>query len=115
MLYHMYFSSQDYTEPDVAVVYGNTQEMSSGKEDDIHSEISYSNMTSSRDTVLVLMDVTKDLVNQGVRTVNATRPVDQLVQTQMNMFRGFTTQRADIDSDSAIINEKHYFTCLRRK
>ena len=117
MLYHMYFSSQDYTEPDVVVVYGNTDEMSgSGKEeDDIHSEISYSNMTNCRDTVLVLTDVSKDLVKQGVRAVNAARPVEQLVPTQMNLFRGFTTKRANIDSDSAIINEKHYFTCLKRK
>ena len=76
----MFFSSPDYTEPDVVVVYGNTHTMSTGSGDaTIHSEISYRNMTFSQDTVLVLMDVTKELLKQGVRTVNEARPVDQLL------------------------------------
>ena len=80
MQYHMFFSSPEYTEPNVVVVYGNTQYMSSGNEEvDIHSEISYRNMTYSRDTILILMDVTKDLLMKGVRAVNAARPVDQVV------------------------------------
>ena len=36
----MFFSSEQYTEPDVVVVYGKTEEMNIGKENDIHSEIS---------------------------------------------------------------------------
>ena len=118
MLYHMYFSSAEYTDPDIVVIYGINDEMpgsSSDEDDAIHSEISYSNMTSSPDTVLVLMDETKELVKQGVRFLNTARPVDQLVPIQMNLFRGFTSKRADIDSESAIVNEKCYFTCLRRK
>ena len=115
MLYHMFFSTLEYTEPDVVVVYGNGHEMSEVGEDGIHSEISYRNMTQSRDTVLVLMDATKDLVRQGARAVDAAQPVDQLVPVQANPLCGFSTNRAEMDSNPSIINEKAYYTCLRRK
>ena len=114
MQYHMYFSSQEYTEPDVVVVFGNKQEMTAKTEDDINNEISYRNMTYNPDTVLVLTDTTKNLVLQGVRDVNAARPVDQIVSIRINPLRGYSSNRAELDSDTAVINEKHYFTCLRR-
>ena len=118
MLYQMFFSSAQFTEPDVVVVYGNMAEMSgssSREEDVLHSQISYSNMTYSQDTVLVLTDVTQDLVNQGVRAVNDARPVHQLVASQINPLRGFSSDRADIDSNSPISNERSYFTWLSRE
>ena len=115
MMYHMYFSSPQYTEPDIVVVYGTAQEMPSGDRDAIHSEISYRNMTDSNDAVLVLMDATKDLVKQGARSVNAARPVIHLVAPQVNPLRGYGSVRADVESDVAIVNEKYYFTCLKRK
>ena len=114
MQYHMFFSSQEYTEPNVVVVYGNTHEMSEN-EDEVHSQISYRNMTYSKNTVLVLTDVTKGLVMKGVRAVNTACSVDQLVSPRINALRGFSSTRTDIDSDTATINEKQYFTCLRRK
>ena len=115
-LYHMFFSSLEYTEPDVVVVYGNKQEMSMASEEDvIHSRISYRNMLYSRDTVLVLTDVTKDLVKQGIKAVSDAQPVVQLVAPKINPLRGFSSNRAHIDSENVTINDKHYFTCLRRK
>ena len=117
MHYHMYFSSQDYTTPDVVVVYDNSYEMMSttkGYTGDIHSEISYRNMTYDRSTVLVLIDTTKDLVEQGIRSVNISRPVHQLVSPQINPITGYCGNQADIDSDTPLTNDKHYFTCLRR-
>ena len=118
--YHMFFSSEEYTEPDVVVVYGNAYEMNSSPSEEelenVHSEISYRNMTYSRDTVLVLMDESKpELVRQGAKAVNAARTVDQLVPPQINPFKGFGSNRADVDSIVPISNEKSYFTCLRRK
>ena len=89
--------------------------MSAIGDDVIHSEISYRNMTHSRDTVLVLMDATKDLVTLGVKAVKAVQPVDELVPPQCNPLKGPSTNRADIDTDSNIINEKSYFACLRKK
>jgi len=115
MIYHMFFSSPFYTEPDVVVIYGNTDEMSLDGGDSTHSDISYNNMIYSRNTVLVLTDATEDLVNQGIRAVNAVQPIIQLVPTQINPLRGFSSNRADIDSVAAIINEKQFFACLRRK
>lgn len=115
MRYHMYYKSAEYTEPDAVVVYGNTQEMLASEEDSVHSEISYRNMTENQETVLVLTDLTEDLVIQGARAVNAARAVDQLVSPQINPFRGFSSKRAELDSDMAMINERHYFTCLKKK
>ena len=114
MHYHMYFSSQSYTTPDVVVVYSNTHEMSTNDGGDIHTEISYRNMTNDRSTVLVLMDATKELVEQGIRFVNISQPVHQLVSPQINPIRAYSGNRAEIDSDTALTNDKHYFTCLRR-
>ena len=62
MFYHMFFSSPEYTEPDVVVVFGNSSEMLAREEDALHNEISYRNMTSCMDTLLVLTDATEDLV-----------------------------------------------------
>ncbi|CAL4077081.1 unnamed protein product [Meganyctiphanes norvegica] len=115
MQYHLFFSSEEYTEPNVVVVYGNEQEMSSSEEGYIHSEISYRNMTHSRSTVLVLTDITNNLVSQGVRAVKTARSINLLVSPQIKQFRGFSSNRTDIDSDTAVINEKNYFACLRRK
>lgn len=115
MLYHMYFSSPDYTEPDVVVVFGNSQEMASSGEDDIQSELSYRNMTCNKETVLVLMDSDKDLLKQGVRAVDAAQPVTQIVPPQNNLFHGYTSNLSELDSGSAIINDKSFFTCVKRK
>ena len=115
-LYHMFFSSTDYTDPDVIVVYGNNQEMSmSSKEEAVHSKISYGNMTYSKNIVLVLMDSTMGMVKHGVKTVNAVQPIEQLVPPQVNPLKGFSSDRDNIESNVAIINEKHYFACVRRK
>ena len=115
MPYHMFFSSEQYTEPDVVVVYGNTEEMKISEENDIHTQISYRNMIYNPATVLVLTDVTKEMLRQGVRAVNAAQPVMQLVSPLNNPLKGFSSHRADINSDVAIINERTYLTCLRRK
>ena len=61
MLYHMFFSSPQYTEPDIVVIYRNTSEMSLNDGDDTNTKISYQNITSSKDTILVLMDKTEYL------------------------------------------------------
>ena len=115
MPYHMFFSSAQFTDPDVVVIFGNEHEMSTHEEGCIHNKISYRNMTHSRDTVLVLMDATKDRVIQGVRAVNAVQSVDELVSPQINPLRGFSSNLAEVGSDSFIINEKSYFACLRRR
>ena len=115
MLYHMFFSSAEYTEPDVVVIYGNTNEMPSNGDGEIHSKISYRNITNSKDTVLVLMDTQLKLVMQGAEEVANIRPVDILVPPSTNPLKGFSSNRDEIESDSLIINEKSYFACLRKR
>ena len=88
MPYHMFFSSPEYTEPDVVVVYGNEYEMSTSDEDCIHSKLSYRNMTHCKGTVLVLMDATKSQVIQGAKAVNAIQPVNELVPPQITPLKG---------------------------
>ena len=56
-LYHMFFSSEEYTEPDVVIIYDVAYEMSTTEDDQVHSKISYSNMTYSKDAVLILTEV----------------------------------------------------------
>ena len=115
MPYHMFFSYPEYTEPDIVVVYGNDFEMPSTEGDCIHKELSYGNMTHSQDTVLVLMDATKEQVIHGVKAVKDVRSVDQLIAPKMNPLRGPSSNRAEVEADSDIINDKSFFTCLRRK
>ena len=115
MQYHMFFSSPNYAEPDVVVVYNNFSEMTTKGSFDIHSEISYRNMTNSRDTVLVLTDATEDLVKQGVKAVNAVQPVDQRVLPMKNKLRGWGLNRRISDTEGYDVNDKYYSVCLRRK
>ena len=108
----MLFSSPEYTEPDVVVIYGNEHEMSTSGKDVIHSEISYRNMTHSRDTVLVLMDATKDLVIQGIKAVKAVQSVDNLVKPQPNALYRPTSNCTEIDAGSQRFNENHILHAL---
>ena len=112
MQYHMYFSSIEYTEPDVVVVYDNTYEMTASQEDDINKELSYRNMTYSPDTVLVMMDATQELVRKGANDVNAARSVDQLVSPMLN--GAIVTLSKGATSDNRAMSDKYYFTCLTR-
>jgi len=109
MVYHMYFSSPQYTDPDVVIVYGNTQEMLAGSNYNVNSKISYRNMTYNSDTILILTDDTKELVKQGVRAVNAAQPVDQLGAPKKNPLGGFRSNQAAMNSSDNL-----YFTCLQR-
>ncbi|CAL4120937.1 unnamed protein product [Meganyctiphanes norvegica] len=116
MYYHMYFSSADYTDPDVVVVYDNTSEMSASEEDDIHSKMSYRNMTLSKNTILVLMDATKDLVSRGIRAVNAARLVDQQVFHHIDPIMGLNSNQVALDFENEMSwTKKKYYTCLKRK
>ena len=115
MHYHMFFSSQKYTDPDVVVIYGNSHEMLSDDMEGTHSEISYRNMTSSRDTVLVIMDATEDLVKKSVNAVNAIRPVEQIVAPRINKLRGWGSNRKKLEIEGSDVNDKYYFSCLMRK
>lgn len=108
--YHMFFSSSEYSEPDVVIMYGFTS-----ISNDIHSDISYRNMTYSEDSVLVLTDSTEDLLLHGARAVNAARPIDELVPPILNRGRAFGSHRTESGHDAGATNDKYYLTCLRRK
>ena len=81
----------------------------------IHSEISYRNMTSSKDTVLIVMGATEDQVKKGVNAVNAIRPVEQIVAPSVNKLRGWGSNRNKLEIECSDVNDKYYFACLMRK
>ena len=72
-------------------------------------------MTSNPETVLVLTDETMELVRQEVRAVNTAQPVIELVKPQINPLRGPSSNRSVMNNGTHIVNEKSYFTCLKRK
>ena len=62
------------------------------------------NMTSSKDTILVLMDKTEDLLQQGIRAVKSAQAVDQIVPP-MKFKRKALIRNSDT----------RYFACLKRE
>ena len=62
-----------------------------------------------------IKDSTKELVEPGVKAVNTARPVNQMLSAQINPLRAFGENRAEIDYDTLVVNEKHYFTCIKIK
>ena len=84
----MYFSSEEYTKPDIVVIYDIVLEMGYQTDENniIHSEISFSNMIHSSDTVLVITDNSEDQLKLRLNYVNAVQPVKQLVHTEENPY-----------------------------
>lgn len=76
MLYHMYYSSDEYIEPDAVVILDNYDTMLR-KEDELHRDISYRNITSKARTALILVDRIDEQLDRGVKAVNEARPVDK--------------------------------------
>lgn len=74
MYYHMYYSSDDYTEPDAVLIYNNTSTMLEKGEDLIHTDISYRNMTAKRGVFLVLLDNSGERLLRGIRILEQVRP-----------------------------------------
>jgi len=97
MLYHMFYSEDEYTEPDAVVILDNEYTML-GEEDELHRDISYRNITGKARTALVLVDRTTKQLDKGVTAVNEARPVDE----EYNQY---------MSTD----HSRYKFTILRRK
>ena len=106
MQYHMFFSSMEYTEPDVLVIYSTTLEIFEFIETAIHKELLYRSMRYSTDTALVLMDQTKELMAQEVNDVNPVTSVDQIVYTKLKI----TLENL---SNNNTLNDNYHFTWPR--
>lgn len=102
-LYHMYFASDEYEEPDAVVILDNESTMLR-EEDTFHSEISYRNMTSQSKTVVVLVDTTDEQLDHGVRAVNEIRPIVQEKLIGLKAGQYMTTE-----------SSRYRFALLRRK
>ena len=108
MKYHMYYSSEMYTTPDVVVVYGNSKSMPRTEDELLHTEISYRNMINNPKTILILMDESEHLVEQGLNIVSSIIPTQIIKKTRPNPFKKCT-------ADPKTANDKCYFASLKKR
>ncbi|CAL4157701.1 unnamed protein product [Meganyctiphanes norvegica] len=111
--YHMFFSSDEYTEPDVVAVFGHISPAIMYTEDELeHPMMSYRNMTYSNDTLLILTDAALPSLLMGVHHVSTARStLKQVLPPQGNPMAGLLGIRG-IDF-LPIMNFKNFFCCLR--
>ncbi|CAL4155029.1 unnamed protein product [Meganyctiphanes norvegica] len=113
--YHMYFSSLEYSEPDVIAVF-NIKQMNKYKisSDDYADDVnSYQNMTYEEGTLIVLTGLDYEEVKEGIKEINEARPVDVVMSTRRNLFKGSRIVRSD--EQRCILNTRAYMACIRRK
>ncbi|CAL4153130.1 unnamed protein product, partial [Meganyctiphanes norvegica] len=119
MHYHMYFSSDAYTEPDVVIVHAYDEAHFAMKnallvqEGDVHAITSYRNMTYSQDTLVVLTNCIKQDLEDGIKDINKARSIDVVMPIRENPLCGISTIRNN--SSLALSNINAYITCLRKK
>lgn len=118
MPYHMYYSSEEYVEPNYVAIFGNTREMAANPDelkDDLNSDISYRNMLHTPQTYVILFDETKELVEQGLITINALKiPFSMIIGPRLNEYRAFSSIRAELGLANEGYNDRNYFTMVRR-
>lgn len=132
--YHEYFSSDDYTEPDIVTVFGIDKElmmttgpMSFGLKaegekavENLHTQIhidkvnnftSQRNMTYRKHTIVILTDFADERITECVKGFHEARPVKVLSPVQLNPVCGFSTLRGP----NFICNQKMNVCCIQRK
>ncbi|CAL4075097.1 unnamed protein product [Meganyctiphanes norvegica] len=94
--YHMFFSSDAYTEPDVVAVFGNiSPHLMYTEEEQEHPKISFRNMTYSNDTLLILTDASFLLLMEGIQHVcDANSSLEMVLPPKRNPMCGSLGARA---------------------
>lgn len=111
--YHTFFSSKEYTVPDVVAVFGNIlPTIMYTEEKQEHQELSYQKMTNSDDTLIILTDMEESILNKGIEYVCQSCPsLELLMPPVINPMAGSLglhgTER------TPIFNHKKYVCCLR--
>jgi len=111
--YHMFFSSDEYTEPDVVAVFGNVSPNIMYTEEELENPmISYRNMTYSNETLLILTDAAIPSLMIGLNQVNKARPsLEQVLLPTTNPMSGLLGVRGI--EFLQVMNFKNYMCCLR--
>lgn len=112
--YHMFFSSDEYTEPDVVAVFGNlTSDVMYTEEEKEHPKISYRNMTYSKDTLLILTDPILPALNDGLQyVVDACPKLEIVLPPTKNPMSGSLGFRGL--EQFPVLNFKKFVCCLRK-
>ncbi|CAL4142712.1 unnamed protein product, partial [Meganyctiphanes norvegica] len=114
--YHMYFSSLEYSEPDVIAVFGikHMYEYKTSSDEYADDVNSYQNMTYEEGTLIVLTGHTYEEVKEGIQKINEARPVDVVMSSRRNLFKGSRIVRNSWGK-KGIHNARAYMSCIKRK
>ncbi|CAL4112172.1 unnamed protein product [Meganyctiphanes norvegica] len=115
--YHMYFSSDDYVEPDVVAIVGYNKKLLDTKsieKDDVNELTSRRNMTYNKDTLVIATDYEIFCLDTAIEEMNNARPINVLMPVTENPLH------AEGHFDSMRVHGKRYnllkyLTCMQRK
>lgn len=76
--YHMFFSSEKYTTPDVIAVFGSCVPSKHGltANDDLHPELTWQNIMRNTKSYLIFTDQSEEALQKGVANVEQTHGID---------------------------------------
>lgn len=115
MMYHEFFSSPQFVEPDVLVIFGNKQEMLENDDEYTHHSLkSYGSMTDNDNTLLILTDSTEDLVMDGIKSINGDQANGHFDPIQTDELGTVNSLGIVNEHESGSLNEIRYFACLKK-
>ncbi|CAL4103614.1 unnamed protein product, partial [Meganyctiphanes norvegica] len=115
--YHMYFSAEDYVEPDVVAIFGCHKKLLDIKyidEEDVNEFTSLRNMTYNKDTLLILTDYEESWVEDAIEEVNHARPINILMPVIKNPLKA-EGHIESIKIQGLRYNILRYLTCVQRR
>ncbi|CAL4227774.1 unnamed protein product, partial [Meganyctiphanes norvegica] len=115
--YHMFFSSDYYETPDVVAVYSGLNCLPTDEpEEEIHTIMSYKNMTYSKETLVIITDFMEPDLKCSLSAVLEGRN-DLLLETpiQKNPYHGLKDKIApNYDNELFLFNDRLYMAAVRR-
>ncbi|CAL4199057.1 unnamed protein product, partial [Meganyctiphanes norvegica] len=117
MHYHMYFSSDHYSEPDAIGVFQMLGIIGTEEEDDnVHATTSFRNLTYNKHVPLILTDMQKSFLEDATKKILNARSVDVVIPAERNQFSGFRSKRRHkCGYGDPVVNDSEYVACLIQK
>jgi len=114
MHYHMYFSSENYIEPDIVAIYDVKHEMMDNLDEDSDSNCfdSINSMTYDRETLLVLVDSSKNNLKDTVDdlVLASHHQLDVILDPKPNKLAGFNSTRQFNNTPETV-----HVACLKKE
>ncbi|CAL4161431.1 unnamed protein product, partial [Meganyctiphanes norvegica] len=115
--YHMYFSSEDYIEPDVVAIFGYNKKLLDSKsvdKEDVNELTSLRNMTYNKDTLLIVTDHEDLWLKLATSEINNARPIDILLPIFINPLKA-EGHIENMKKHGKRFNILRYLTCVQKK